>query len=40
MADLAFSVVKELVKVEEMKNIFNTDNELFTKLYQTRELDK
>lgn len=40
MADLAFSVVKELVKVEEMKDIFNTDNELFTKLYSARELDK
>jgi len=40
MADLAFSVVKELVKVEELKDIFNTDNELFTKLYSARELDK
>jgi uncharacterized protein YktA (UPF0223 family) len=40
MADLAFSVVKELVKVEELKDIFNTDNELFTKLHSARELDK
>ena len=40
MADLAFSVVKELVKVDELKDIFNTDNELFTKLASARELDK
>jgi uncharacterized protein YktA (UPF0223 family) len=40
MADLAFSVVKELVKVDELKEIFNTDNELFNKLYSARELDK
>ena len=40
MADLAFSVVKELVKIDELKNIFNQDNELFTKLYSARELDK
>jgi hypothetical protein len=40
MADLAFSVVKELVKVDELKDIFNTDNELFAKLASARELDK
>jgi hypothetical protein len=40
MADLAFSVVKELVKIDEMKDIFNKDTDLFAKLANARELDK
>ena len=39
MADLAFSVVKELVKIDELKDIFNMDNDLFSKLASARELD-
>lgn len=39
MADLSFSVVKELVKVDELRDIFNTDNDLFGKLANARELE-